>query len=415
MNIWCISKYALPPEFGVQHRLFKLAKWLNRAGENAVVISSSTNHLASTLPKQNVAVRNEIIDGVESYFLRGIPFNKANSYQRVISWIYFEWQIWSFTKRIQSLNVPRPDVVLVSSLSLFTIINGIRIKRRYGAKFVLEIRDIWPLTAILIAKVPRWHPLMLLMRQVERLGYKHADLISSPLPNLPAHISRSINKNFLFHYSPQGLDFESFKYAPKFSCSEDFLNQYISRDHFNVVYIGNIVTAYDLESLIGLARWTEHRERQIRFIILGDGDYKLQLMAMAKDLTNVIFAPRIPKNEVNSFLERCQLATNFLRSEALFEFGVSPQKIIDYFQARIPVLMSYTGYPSLVEQAKAGFEVEAGNIELLGQKLLQLFTMDKDTLRQMGENGYRFLENNLDWRIIALRYAESIRQLNKQG
>jgi hypothetical protein len=55
----------------------------------------------------------------------------------------FELRLFLSIPKIAEIN---PSVVIVSSLALPTIINGILIKWLTGAKLVFEVRDIWPLT-----------------------------------------------------------------------------------------------------------------------------------------------------------------------------------------------------------------------------------------------------------------------------
>ena len=70
MNIWCISKYALPERHGVQHRLFMLSKWFNKLNHNSVVITSSTNHLAPDLPDQKETFKVKFEDESKTVFLK---------------------------------------------------------------------------------------------------------------------------------------------------------------------------------------------------------------------------------------------------------------------------------------------------------------------------------------------------------
>jgi len=408
VNIWCISKYALPEKYGAQQRLFMLSKWFNLLNHKSIVITSSTNHLALDLPEQKKVVNVRVEDESRTVFLKGLKIKKSQSLSRIISWTLFELRLYQFSNRFEKYDIEKPDVVLVSSLSLFTVLNGIRIKNKYNAKLVFEIRDIWPLTAILITGASKWHPLMLFMRYVEKLGYSKANLISSPLPNLPAHIRQSIKGKFNFHYTPQGYELKKDSHNKKLEVS--FIEEHIKRDKFNVLYIGNLVMAYDLDSLIALAKRIEKIEPNIHFVVLGDGSYKNQMIQMSEGLSNISFAPRIPKTEVQDFLNHCQVATNFLRPESLFEYGVSPQKIIDYFLAKKPILMSYSGFPSLVLESGAGFEINAGDIDGLSEKLMEMYRMKKEDLDTLGLNGYNYLVKNLNWEYIANQYLISIEQ-----
>ena len=60
----------------------------------------------------------------------------------MISWFDFDLKLFRFFRHVS------PDVVLVSSLSLTSIIFGLYIRARHGSRLVFEVRDIWPLTMI---------------------------------------------------------------------------------------------------------------------------------------------------------------------------------------------------------------------------------------------------------------------------
>ena len=86
--------------------------------------------------------------------------------------------------------LPEPDVVVVSSLSLLTVLNGLRLRRRYRCRLVFEVRDIWPLTSTRkVASAPAT-PLCSGLGAVERLGYRRADAIVGTMPNLGEHVEK---------------------------------------------------------------------------------------------------------------------------------------------------------------------------------------------------------------------------------
>lgn len=393
--IWCISKYALPPKYGAQARLFHISEELNKIGKQSIVICSATNHLAK-LPEQTADFRIEDIGSTKAIFIKGLKFATSLSKNRVASWFYFEWLLFRFIRKEYTNYTSAPSVVMVSSLSLMTILNGYYAKRKFKAKLIFEVRDIWPLSAILVAGYSKWHPFILFLRWIEKFGYRNSDIIVSPLSNLKQHIAESIGRRkFTFQHLPHGFDKSLLNGGQ--ALPKEFIDTYIPKGKFIFGYIGNIVSAYDLDSLIDCAAQLHQESTHIHFLILGDGDYKSNLIKKAEGLTNITFIPRIPKMQITHFLSFCQVATNFLRPEPLFEYGVSPQKLVDYMLAGKPILMAYTGYKTMVEELNCGIVVESSNVPKLVEGIKRMSQMSENELNEMGERGRNYLLNNLEW------------------
>ncbi len=401
--VWCISKYALPPSLGAQGRLFFLSDEFEKRGFKSYVITSSTNHLTREMPRQVEKVHVHKVGLSDGVFLRGIRIDSSVSLQRVISWIVFEWRLLNLILFPKN-RIQRPDVIIVSSLSLVTVLNGFLAKKKYNCKFFFEVRDIWPLSAISVTGFSKNNPLIMLMRMVEKFGYRKADVVTSPIPNLKQHISESIKKPFRFEYIPQGFD-------PAFMSKQEkllpeFKQKYIPEGKFIVGYIGNIVLAYNLDMMLECARKLQDSHPDIHFLVLGDGTYKAALMEKAKDLRNITFIPRIPKSEVQDFLSHCDVVTNFFLPENAFRFGISPQKLVDYMYASKPVLMSFSGYKSIVEDSGCGDTVPADDVPAFNAALLKMKALSKAELVAMGQKGKDFLLTRLAWGTLANQYIE---------
>ena len=401
--VWCISKYALPPKYGAQGRLFHISDELNKLGIDSSVITSSTNHLAD-LPKQDEAYKLEFVGNSKTVFVKGLKFRNSLSKNRVVSWFVFEWYLFKFITGEYKKNLTIPDVVYVSSISLLTILNGYYAKKKFKCKLVFEIRDIWPLSAILVAGYSKYNPFVILLRLTEKFGYRHSDVIVSPLPNAKSHIEKSINQKVNFVHIPQGFDFTMSNNEDQLDT--EFIDKYIPKNKFIFGYIGNLVSAYDLETLIECAKLIDNIDSKLHFLILGDGNYKPHLQNISKGVNNITFIPRIPKTKIKHFLSFCDVATNFLRPEPLFEFGVSPQKLVDYMLAGKPILMSYTGYKTLVEEIDCGIVVEAANIDKLVDSMLLMARMNKTELNEMGEKGKQYLIHHLSWEHIVKKHID---------
>ncbi|MEO7308857.1 MAG: glycosyltransferase family 4 protein [Chitinophagaceae bacterium] len=401
--VWCISKYALPPRLGAQGRLFFLSDEFEKRGFKSYVITSSTNHLTKEMPRQIERVHVHKVGQGDAVFLRGIYIDSSVSFKRVLSWLVFEWRLLNLIL-FRKGRIEKPDIIIVSSLSLITVLNGYLAKLIYKSRFFFEIRDIWPLSAVSVTGFSKNNPLIMLMRMVEKFGYRNADVITSPIPNLKQHVSESIKKPFKFCYIPQGFD-------PAFMSKQEMLlpefkQKYIPKNKFIVGYIGNIVLAYNLDMMLRCARVLQVSNPDIHFLVLGDGTYKAALMESAKDLSNITFIPRIPKSEVQDFLSHCDVVTNFFLPENAFRFGISPQKLVDYMYASRPVLMSFSGYKSIVEDSQCGLTVPADDVEAFNTALLVMKSYSKDELVSMGKRGKDFLLTRLAWSTLANQYIE---------
>src|SRR4051812_20117895 len=119
-TLWLISKYACPLKYGFETRLFALAQWFHKRGRKPIIITSDSNHLGK-FPRFESTYNSEVIDGVETWWIRTLKYSTTASVKRVLSWLDFELKL--FFMPVDTL--PKPDVIVVSSLSLLTILNGV--------------------------------------------------------------------------------------------------------------------------------------------------------------------------------------------------------------------------------------------------------------------------------------------------
>ncbi|MCA6516410.1 MAG: glycosyltransferase, partial [Chitinophagaceae bacterium] len=126
---------------------------------------------------------------------------------------------------------------------------------------------------------------------------------------------------------------------------------------------------------------------------------------------NIIFIPKVPREMVASFLAICDvLYFSSLKSE-IWEYGWSPNKIIDYMMATKPILASYSGYQSMINEADCGFFVESENAIEIKNKLLHLIEIPKENLNVIGNRGYEWLLKNRTWKKLADDYIGFINSL----
>ena len=126
MNIWFISKYASPPFYAkAPSRLFYLAKEAKKLGHDVRLITSDANHFTS-IPATGQLYNNENQDTVEIIWIKTKKYKKTASIKRILSWLDFEWKLF----RMPLKKLSKPEVVIISSLSIFTIFYGYFLKKK---------------------------------------------------------------------------------------------------------------------------------------------------------------------------------------------------------------------------------------------------------------------------------------------
>lgn len=397
MTIWYISKYVVPPYAAkVGARGFFLLREFVRKGHRAILITSDANHLAS--PPVLAGPRLcETVDGVDVHWLRTLKYKHAGSWKRILGWFHFEWHLFCMPKA----HLPRPDVVIVSSLSPLTILNGLILRQRFGCRLVFEVRDIWPMTLTEVGKVHSWHPFVLLLGWIERFGYKRADLIVGTMPNLAEHVRDVLGTERNVVCVPQGVD--PALLTPPEPLPPSYAATHIPVGKFIVCYAGSIGADNALETMIACAREMASRA-DIHFVIAGDGYYKDKLQKLAAGLPNVTFAPRVTKAAVQSLLAHADLLYFAAHKSPLLRFGQSLNKVIDYMLAGKPILASYTGYPSMINEGECGSFIPAGEPAALRREIERYAVMTDEERAAIGQRGRAWLLQNRQYCTIADKY-----------
>ena len=397
-TIWYISKYARPPINGSGTRHFYFSREFNKIGNKTILISSDSMHFGN-LPSFNKVYNHMVIDGVDSIIIRTKKYNGTSSVSRIISWIDFEFKLIQMSKK----NIPKPDVIIASSLSLLTILSGYLFKKKYNARLIFEVRDIWPLTLIEIGGFSRYNPLVLFLSWVEKFGYKKADVIIGTMPNLKEHVDFVSGSGNKCHNIPQGIELSLLQTNEH--VDPDYISKFIPPKKFIIGYAGSIGRANALDTLIQVSILLQDKP-DIHFLLIGEGDKKHELVNVVSGNGNVTFAPKVKKTQVQDILRYCDVLYAGARNSLIYRYGISLNKWIDYLFAGKPVIVSYSGYKSMINEADCGTFVPAENTEELKKAILQYSKMSKADLNQMGERGKKWLIENRTYQKLALKYSE---------
>ena len=362
-----------------------------------MVVTSDSSHL-SQRPKLESTYSRDVIDGVETWWIRTLKYGRSSSLRRVMSWGDFEIKLWRMPRRL----LPRPDAVIVSSLSLLTILNGYRLKRKYNCRLVFEIRDIWPLTLVEEGGFSRWNPFVVFLAWVERFGYRHSDVIVGTMPNLAEHVQEVIGKAKNCHCVPLGYDPELYRNPDPLP--QEYEERYIPKGKFIVGYAGSIGVTNALDTLIQCAVEMAG-SGNVHFLIVGDGGLRRDYESRTAELDNITFAPQVKKSQVQMILRHCQVLYFGVEASAVWRYGQSLNKVIDYMMAGKPIIASYSGYPSMVNEAGCGVFVPAKDVEALREAIQEYARRRREELERIGKKGKDWLLEHRSYEKIAREYS----------
>lgn len=407
MNILLINHYAGSPEYGMEFRPYYMCKeWIKR-GHQVLIIGGSYSHLR----KQQPSKESETIDGVNYRWVR-LNTYKGNGLGRIASMGLFVTKLSACYKKY--LDGFKPDIVIASSTYPLDIYPAHKIAKKYKAKLIYEVHDLWPLSPMELGGYSPSHPFIKIMQKAEDDCYRFVDGVVCMLPKAEEHMKERGLKDGKFFYVPNGIvlsDWDSPMELPKEH--KVFLDGLRKSGKTIVGFAGAHGIANSLYSAIDAVSLL--KENNIDFVLVGTGPEKenLQKYVENKQYDNIHFLSPVNKLAVPSLLREMDILYIGLQKQSLFRFGISPNKLFDYMMAGKPVVQAIEAGNNIVKEANCGLNAEPDNIREIKDAILEIANMSKEERVKLGENGREFVLKNHTYGVLAERFLNVMKVLMK--
>ena len=351
------------------------------------IVGSSFNHFSRRQMDiaQGNDIRRETSGGVDFIFFRGRSYD-GNGLARVRGMMEFEKQVQSVQ---QQADFGKPDIVIGSSPHLFAARGARQLAARIGKPFVLEVRDLWPLSLIEVAGVSPWHPFTLYCRWIETQLYRKANRIVSLLaafalllPGLVQKVAPGVKP---VAWIPNGIDLSIVPPVPPQP----------ERDTVKVVYAGSFGEANGLEALVKALELVPN-ECRIEVNLYGGGAQLGYLQEASQRLPKgrLTVHQAVKKEDIYSIIQQHHLCFAYLRPLNLYRYGISLNKLYDYFASGRPILWVGQARNNPVADAGAGVTVDTDAPAAIAAALIHFSKTPPEELHHMGLSGRAFVEKH---------------------
>lgn len=371
------------------------------------------HHLYIVTPTERRDKKNtelKVKNNVSYLNVRTFNLQKTNIFEKGLGTIAIEYQFLNAIKKY--FKDIKFDLVLYSTppITFSKIISYI--KKRDGAYAYLLLKDIFPQNAVDMGLIRKGSFIHKFFQQKERKLYEISDTIGCMSP---ANVKYILTHNP--EVSPSKIEVNPNSIEPlEFTLSDDE-QKYQIRQKYKLpqnkkifVYGGNLGKPQGLEFL--LQTITANINTKAYFLIVGSGTEfpKIDRWFKENKPQNAKLLKSIPKSDYDLLLAYCDIGLLFL--DRNFTIPNFPSRLLSYLEMGMPVIAATdknTDIGNIIEEAKCGIKVLAGNIQEM-QNAIDFICVNSEIIEKMSRNALNLL---YDRYVVENSYNPIIAKLDK--
>jgi glycosyltransferase involved in cell wall biosynthesis len=385
MRILLVTQYFFPENFKSNDIAFELAT----RGHEVTVLTGLPNY-----PEGKIfdgygffKKRKENLNGVKVIRSLLIPRGNGGGVRLFIN--YFSWAFFASVKAFSLSINNKFDAIIVHEPSPITQgFPAIVIKKLQKIPIYFWVLDLWPESLTSAGGIKNKYVLSVFTKMV-RYIYNNSDKILISSKGFKKSILAKGNYKEKLVYFPNWAEDSILKGDLDYPIP-------ILPEGFKIIFAGNIGAAQDVDSIVKTALILKNKI-DIHFLFIGDGRNRVQLedFVVKNDLNQTVhFLGRFPIDAMKTFFNQADGLLVSLKDELIFNVTV-PAKLQAYLCTQKPILGMLNGEgASIINDANCGLSVNAGDFKELAQKILKLYEMSIEERNNLGENGFKYFEEN---------------------
>ena len=394
MKILIVCQFYYPENFTIT----SIAERLVSYGHEVDVLTGRPNYGFGRILEGYENVDFEIINGVNVHRVNVIPRTKEKK-SIIHNYLSYWWNAKKWVKKCKK----KYDVVYSMSLSPVTILSPAnKYKKLHKVKHLCHCVDLWP-ESVLVTHAVKENSLMykVLLKWSKRL-YSFADKILIGSPSFETYFKDVLHIDNVNTFVPQSA-LHTIK-----ECDEVYP---FDKDKFHILYCGNIGTVQMVEK-IPLAMKDIGNDK-IHFDIIGYGTNDEILKERIQELhleDKITYHGPIRSIDTKKYFLGADALYVSLKNDGYVGKTI-PNKLVMAMAFNKPILAMLDGDgKDVLASAKGGITINE-EISSLKEGIEHIASLSKDTLKEMGENNYKYYLDNFDLDIVSKKIEKELIEL----
>lgn len=389
MKVLIVSFYYSPEIGAAPSRITNMAEGIQKEGTDVDILTCLPNY-----PKGQIFdgykgrfCKRERINGVRTYRYWTYATVSKNSIARILGMLFFAIDIWLFG--LKFWKICRYDRVIIQSPPIMVSYSAMMLfKCIYRRNTILNVSDLWPLSAIELGAVKEGSAYCRILQYMECFIYKHATAFQGQSKEIISHI-----ENF-------GYDKPHFLYRnlqPQPTYNETIA---LDRQTFKIVYAGLLGVAQDILSII---QHINFKEIGAEMHIFGGGNQANEIQKFVNEHDyGIVFHGYQSKESINAVLG--QYHASIVPISVKIK-GAVPSKIFDLLPHGTPILFAGGGEgEQIIINNGLGFVSAPGDNEALKCNILKMKELSDEDYTQLRANCIKASKNEFSFEQQMKRY-----------
>lgn len=393
-KILIINQFFFPDQTALSQVITDLAEGLVQNNYSVTVLTSKHFQLLDGEEKDLK------INEIKIIRVGGSHFGKATTIGRLIDFLTFYFFVF-----IRSFFIEKHDIVFITTAPPLIGIVGVFLKKFRGFKFVYNIQDLYPHTAVQLGILKN----KFLVKSLTKVLYKilyNADLNIVIGDDMAKKISSICPQSKILVI--QNWDLKGSENNSGF----DFREKVGLKGKFIVLYSGNFGLVHDFSTFLnGALLLKEYAE--IAFVFIGEGKNKgiIEEFIRKNNLPNIVLLPFQKKSAINQIYESVDVGLVSLSNG--LEGCIVPSKIYGLLRSGLPTLYvgnEHSEIANVINNANCGFTIKQGDSQTFSEKILFLYN-NSDIRKTYSENAKYYFEMNFKRDIAIQKYNLALQEI----